>query len=65
MDWQNAIINSKEFIRDDEPTTWLDKLEQLCQKRFDNGFRGQGVQDFYETKTEKRAEQAREIPFEN
>ena len=61
QDWQNTITSSKEFIRTEEPTTWLDKLEHFCQQRFDIGFREHGVRRFYEIKTTNRAEQAKEI----
>ena len=60
-DWQNLTNQYKQYVRESEPASWLDKLQTLCEQRFDTGYREHGVRRFYEIKAANRKEQAKDI----
>ncbi len=61
-EWQEFINGAKILVRDsvDRPR-WLDELENLCAKRYNEDYRTLGVPKFYETKLKARRDMAREI----
>jgi len=61
IDWQEVIPNLKEVVRQQSSQIWLDELSKLCEKRFDQDFRGLGVRKFYETKSSNYKDHVREI----
>jgi hypothetical protein len=60
-EWQDVIPNFKSVVREKGREAWLDDLAKLCEKRFDQDYRGVGVRNFYKTKSKSRKEHAREI----
>jgi len=60
-EWQDVLPNFKSIVREKPKEVWLDELSKLCQKRFDQDYRGIGVRSFYSTKLKARKEHAREI----
>lgn len=60
-EWQDVLPNFKSVVRERPREAWLDELAKLCERRFDQDYRGIGVRKFYETKLKARREHAREI----
>jgi len=60
-EWQDVLPNFKSVVREKGREAWLDELAKLCEKRFDQDYRGVGVRSFYTTKLKARREHAREI----
>ncbi|MFP5213459.1 MAG: tubulin-like doman-containing protein, partial [Acidobacteriota bacterium] len=60
-DWMEVIPNFMEVVRPQDSATWLPELSKLCEKRFDQDYRGSGVRKFYEIKSSTRKDHAREI----
>lgn len=60
-EWQDVLPNFKSVVREKSRESWLDELAKLCEKRFDQDYRGVGVRSFYSTKLKARKEHAREI----
>ena len=60
-EWLEVIPLYKELIRNQDSKVWLDRLSELCGKRFDSDFRGVGVKKFYEIKDAARKDHAGEI----
>jgi hypothetical protein len=54
-DWSNAANNYIELVRQNsDREEWPYKLEQRFEKRFDDEFRGQGVEAFYHQRSDSR-----------
>src|SRR5262249_39293766 len=49
-EWQDVIPNFKTLVHEQKADSWLGELAKLCQKRFEQDYRGLGVQGFYRTK---------------
>ena len=60
-EWQDVIPNFKSLVREKERPTWLDELAKLCEKRFDQDYRGLGVRNFYKAKLKAKREHVKEI----
>ena len=60
-EWQDILPNFKSVVREKPREAWLDELAKLCERRFDQDYRGIGVRKFYETKLKARKEHAHEI----
>ena len=60
-EWQDVLPNFKSVVREKAREAWLDELAKLCEKRFDQDYRGVGVRSFYNTKLKARKEHSREI----
>jgi hypothetical protein len=60
-EWQDVLPNFKSVVRERKPETWLDELAKLCEKRFDQDYRGLGVRAFYKAKLKAKKEHANEI----
>ncbi len=61
-EWQTVMPNFKTLISTNyEEKYWLDELAKVCEKRFDQDYRGFGVASFYKTKHKSRREHALEI----
>jgi hypothetical protein len=60
-EWQDVLPNFKSLVREKSRETWLDELSKLCEKRFDQDYRGLGVRNFYKTKLKTKKEHVREI----
>lgn len=60
-EWQDVLPNFKSVVREKPREAWLDELAKLCERRFDQDYRGIGVRKFYETKLKARKEHSREI----
>jgi hypothetical protein len=60
-EWQEVLPNFKSVVREKPREAWLDELAKLCEKRFDQDYRGVGVRSFYATKLKARKEHAKEI----
>ena len=61
QDWQAVIPEFKQIVRESGAANWLDELGKLCEKRFDQDYRGMGVREFYKAKLRAKKEHAREI----
>ena len=60
-EWEAVLPNFKSLVRGQERAVWLDELNKLCDKRFNEDYRGLGVKNFYRTKAKAKKEMAREI----
>jgi hypothetical protein len=60
-EWQDVIPNFKSLVREKSRESWLDELSKLCEKRFDQDYRGVGVRAFYQSKLKAKKEHVREI----
>ncbi len=60
-EWLDVMPNFKSLVREQRREVWLDELAKLCQKRFDQDYRGLGVRTFYRTKLKAKKEHANEI----
>ncbi len=61
-EWQNFITNSKLVIRDQvDKKNWLEELEKVCHKRYEQDYRNLGVAAFYETKLRAKTEMAKAV----
>jgi len=60
-EWQDVIPNFKSLVREKAREAWLDELSKLCEKRFDQDYRGVGVRAFYQSKLKTKQEHVREI----
>jgi len=60
-EWQDVIPNFKSLVREKGRESWLDELSKLCEKRFDQDYRGVGVRAFYQVKLKAKKEHVREI----
>jgi hypothetical protein len=60
-EWQDVIPNFKSLVREKRRETWLDELAKLCEKRFDQDYRGLGVRNFYKAKLKAKKEHVKEI----
>jgi Tubulin like len=60
-EWQDVLPNFKSLVREKAPESWLDELSKLCEKRFDQDYRGLGVRNFYKSKLKTKKEHVREI----
>ena len=61
LDWMELIPNFKEVVRQQDSKKWLDELANLCEKRYNQDYRGLGVRRFFEIKTSARKDHSREI----
>jgi hypothetical protein len=55
-EWQEIIPHFKSFVHDKRQDTWLSELQKLCEKRFDQDYRGVGVRNFYRAKLKAKKE---------
>ncbi len=60
-EWQDVLPNFKSLVREKGRETWLDELSKLCEKRFDQDYRGVGVRNFYKSKLKAKKDHVREI----
>jgi hypothetical protein len=60
-DWQDTLPNFKSLVREQPSAGWLDELAKLCEKRFDQDYRGLGVRNFYRAKLKAKPEHVSEI----
>jgi hypothetical protein len=60
-EWQDVLPNLKSVVREKARESWLDELSKLCEKRFDQDYRGIGVRNFYKSKLKSKKEHVREI----
>jgi hypothetical protein len=60
-EWQDVMPNLKSVVREKAREGWLDELSKLCQKRFEQDYRGLGVGKFYEVKQKSKKDYVREI----
>lgn len=60
-EWQDVIPNFKSLVREKRRETWLDELAKLCEKRFDQDYRGLGVRNLYKAKLKAKKEHVKEI----
>lgn len=60
-EWQDVLPNFKSLVREKAHESWLDELSKLCEKRFDQDYRGVGVRNFYKTKLKTKKEHVKEI----
>ncbi len=61
-EWQDFVTNSTLLLRESgNRKAWLDELEKICRKRFDEDFRTLGVKKFYDTKIKAKKDMGREI----
>jgi hypothetical protein len=60
-EWQDVLPNFKSLVREKSRESWLDELSKLCEKRFDQDYRGVGVLPFYQSKLKAKKEHVREI----
>lgn len=60
-EWQDVVPNFKSLVREKGRESWLDELSKLCEKRFDQDYRGVGVRAFYQTKLKAKKDHVREI----
>jgi hypothetical protein len=61
IEWESVAATLKERARGTDRKVWLDELSRLYKQRFEENFRGQGVQVFFSTRATARKEMAREI----
>jgi len=60
-EWQEVIPNFKSLVLEKKKESWLDELQKLCERRFDQDYRGMGVRNFYQSKLRAKKEHVREI----
>jgi hypothetical protein len=60
-EWQDVIPNFKSLVHEQDRAKWLFELEKLCEKRFEQDYRGLGVRNFYRTKLKTKKEHVNEI----
>lgn len=61
-EWQSVVDNFITLAQQDQNTeNWSTRLSQLCEKRFTDDFRGQGVQTWYQQRAKIRRRHVREI----
>jgi hypothetical protein len=60
-EWQDVLPNLKSLVREKRRESWLDELAKLCEKRFDQDYRGLGVRNFYKAKTKTKKEHVKEV----
>lgn len=60
-EWEAVMPPFKLLVRQRERPTWLDELSRLCDKRYQDDYRGLGVATFYRTKLKSRKEMAQTI----
>jgi hypothetical protein len=60
-EWQDVIPNFKSLVREKKRETWLDELSKLCEKRFEQDYRGLGVRNFYKSKLKAKKEHVKEM----
>jgi len=60
-EWQDLIPNLKALVHEGPDHGWLGELARLCEKRFDQDYRGLGVRTFYRTKLKAKREHVAEL----
>lgn len=60
-EWQDVIPNFKALVHEKRQDMWLGELQKMCEKRFDQDYRGLGVRNFYRTKLRAKKEHVSEI----
>lgn len=60
-EWQDVVPNFKSLVREKRRETWLDELAKLCEKRFEQDYRGLGVRNFYKAKLKAKKDHVKEI----
>lgn len=60
-EWQDVVPHFKSLVREKGRESWLDELSKLCERRFDQDYRGVGVRAFYQSKLKAKKEHVREI----
>ena len=62
VEWSSVLNNFALVVQQDKSKElWSDRLSKLCEKRFIDDFRGQGVQAFYTQRSKIRQRHVREI----
>ena len=60
-EWQDVLPHLKALVHEGDENTWLSELARLCDKRFEQDYRGLGVRTFYRAKLKAKREHAAEI----
>jgi hypothetical protein len=60
-EWQDVLPHLKALVNEADENTWLSELARLCDKRFEQDYRGLGVRAFYRAKLKAKREHAAEI----
>jgi hypothetical protein len=55
-EWQEVMPHFKSLVREKRQETWLSELQKLCEKRFDQDYRGVGVRTLYRNKLKAKKE---------
>jgi len=55
-EWQEVMPHFKSLVHEKRQDTWLSELQKLCEKRFEQDYRGIGVRNFYRTKLKAKRE---------
>ncbi|WP_161492731.1 tubulin-like doman-containing protein [Spirosoma sp. 209] len=59
--WRMVMPNFKELAKSSTDTNWLDELQVLCDKYYNESYRNMGVRNFYEAKAHDLKALAREV----
>ncbi|MBF0550471.1 MAG: hypothetical protein HQK60_08045, partial [Deltaproteobacteria bacterium] len=59
--WENVVANFVEVIEASKAENWIDELAKLCDKQFNEDFRGMGVKRFYQLKSVALADMVKVI----
>ena len=60
-EWQEVMPHFKSVAHEQRQEMWLAELQKLCEKRFEQDYRGLGVRNFYRTKVRAKKEIVGEI----
>lgn len=60
-EWSAVMAPIKSFVQDQKRSTWFGEVARLVERRFDEDYRGSGVEAFYRAKLGAKQEMAREI----
>jgi hypothetical protein len=55
-EWQEVMPHFKSLVHEKRQDTWLSELQKLCEKRFDQDYRGIGVRNLYRNKLKAKKE---------
>jgi len=63
QDWSTALGSYATLVKDQtkKDDEWLPKLHQMCEKRYESEYRGQGVVPFFTSRAQIKARHARQI----
>ncbi|MEI7773343.1 MAG: tubulin-like doman-containing protein [Verrucomicrobiota bacterium] len=60
-EWNTAVTGFAQVAMKGQDTSWMAKLTELCEKRFEQLWRGKGIKPFFQTKRGDLADQGRAI----